>query len=33
MTSTGETPLSNVTAMVTGYEDIEDAPEEEPATV
>ncbi len=33
MTSTGETVTSNVTAMITGYEEIEDEPEQEPATV
>ena len=33
MTSTGETVTSNVTAMITGYEEIEDAPEQESATV
>jgi thiosulfate reductase cytochrome b subunit len=27
MTTTGETPLSNVEAMITGYEDVEDEPE------
>ncbi len=33
MTTTGTTATSNVTAMITGYEDVEDEPAEEPAIV
>jgi hypothetical protein len=28
MTTTGETPTSNINAMITGYEDLEDDDEE-----
>lgn len=32
MTTTGHTPTSNIQAMITGYEDLEDEDEEEPVT-
>jgi hypothetical protein len=30
MTTTGSTPVANIEAMITGYEDIEDDPDSEP---
>jgi thiosulfate reductase cytochrome b subunit len=33
MTTTGEKPMTNITAMVTGYEEIEEESEVEPASV
>jgi cytochrome b subunit of formate dehydrogenase len=32
MTTTGETPTSNIRAMITGYEDLEDEDEDEETT-
>jgi cytochrome b subunit of formate dehydrogenase len=32
MTTTGHTPTSNIQAMITGYEDLEEEEEDEPAT-
>lgn len=33
MTTTASTTTSNITAMITGYEDIEEQPQHDPATV
>jgi hypothetical protein len=32
MTTTGETPTSNIRAMITGYEDLEEEDEDEETT-